>query len=100
MFSQLKEDYRKQIIRLWRAYVHDRVMVIDLCDEPTTVLVEDPHEARFIADTISPGATPELAISSNVPADGESGYCTFHIRDFHDSNVWDKQGQKYSGFNE
>ena len=52
MFSQLKEDYRKQIIRHWKTYINDRVMVIEVPDEPTIVLVDDPHEGRFITDTL------------------------------------------------
>ena len=71
MFSQLKEDYRKQIIRYWKTYVNDRVMVIQVPEEPTMVLVDDPHEARFIADTLGGRA--------DIPPVGESGYCTFHI---------------------
>ena len=47
------------------------------------------------------GARPESDISSSkLLVKSGSGYDTFHIRNFHDSNVWDKQRQQYSGFNE
>jgi hypothetical protein len=47
------------------------------------------------------GAHPESDISlPQLPVNGGSGYYVFHIQSFYDSNVWDKQKQKYSGFNE
>ena len=51
--------------------MNDRVTVIEVYDEPTIVLVDDPHKARFIAGT--------LGGCADMTPVGESGYSTFHI---------------------
>ena len=32
-------------------HTNDRVMAIEIHDEPTEILADDPHEARFMRDT-------------------------------------------------
>ena len=61
----------------------------------------DKNITDLMNDLDPPGACPESDISSpKLPVNAGSAYHAFHIRDFHDSNVWDKQRQQYSGFNE
>ena len=61
----------------------------------------DKNIPDLMNDLDLPDARPESDISSpKSPVNAGSGYDAFHIRNFHDSNVWDKQRPQYSEFNE
>ena len=103
MFSELGGEYKAQVIRHWRRYLNDKLMIIDAPLENKVVLANDPHEARFFIDESVDGvsldlgsttqtlesttptlgsSTPTLGSSTpKLPASGEiSGYVTFYTR--------------------
>ena len=50
MFSELGGEYKVQVIRHWRRYLNDKLMIIDAPIENKVVLADDPHEPRFFID--------------------------------------------------
>ena len=71
MFSQLSETYKERVLRLWQTYANDRLVVIEIPDEPMEILSVDPHEAEFMRDTgaLDPGST--ISSTKELPVDGE-----------------------------
>ena len=89
MFSELSGEYKAQVIRHWRRYLNDKLMIIDATIENKVVLADDPHEARFFIDESVDGVSPDHesttptlgSTTPKVPTSGEiSGYVTFYTR--------------------
>ena len=71
MFSGLAGDYKRWVIQLWQTYAHDRLVTIEVADEPTETLGDDPHEDEFMRDAgaVDPSFTIPPTVESQV--DGE-----------------------------
>ena len=67
MFTQLQAAYQAAILRKWRRFMGDKLMVIpELTSTLPATLPCDPHEDQFIRDS-SPalGSSPEPALGSS-----------------------------------
>ena len=71
MFSRLTGNYKRQVIQLWQTYAHDRLVTIEVADEPTETLSDDPHKDEFMryAGAVDSSFTIPPTVESQV--DGE-----------------------------
>ena len=88
MFSGLAEDYKERVIRLWQTYANDRLIVIEIPDEPTEILSDDPHEDEFMRDTAAVDPESTIFSTTELPVIGEvTKYFALYTCNFHDSNL-------------
>ena len=99
MFSELRGNYKEQIIRYWRRYLNDKVMIVDAPAELNTVLADDPHETRFFIEQSVDRGSPDTESAPPLPASGDiSGCVIFCTRNLYDSNHINKQRKQHLGY--